>query len=185
MLHAVKGALVLAVATVVTAFLPAQLGSGVTPMQQMYIMKEIMPDVERLGIIWYKETRDEEVLTKIRRATTSLKVQLFLAEVSELSDIAPHFRLLTRKHNIQALWVVQNDGLVDSSIGKSFLIQNAVKGGIPLIAPSEDWVNEGAFITMKKQDGKILLVVNKSVADAMSLVVPEKYAERTQFLAAN
>ncbi len=112
MLHAVKGALVLAVATVVTAFLPAQLGSGVTPMQQMFIMKEIMPDVERLGIIWYKETRDEEVLTKIRRAGTSLKVQLFLAEVSELSDIAPHFRVLLRKHNIQVLWVVQNDGLV-------------------------------------------------------------------------
>ena len=89
MLQAVKGALVLAVATVVTAFLPAQLGSGVTPMQQMFIMKEIMPDVERLGIIWDKETRDEEVLTKIRRAGTSLKVQLFLAEVSALSEIPP------------------------------------------------------------------------------------------------
>jgi len=151
----------------------------------MYIMKEIMPDVERLGIIWYKETRDEEVLTKIRRAGTSLKVQLFLAEVSELSDIAPHFRVLMRKHNIQALWVVQNDGLIDSSIGKSFLIKNAVKGGIPLFAPSEDWVNEGAFITLIKQDGKIFLVVNKSAVDAMSLTVPQKYAEHTQFLASH
>ncbi len=36
---------------------------------------------------------------------------------------------------------------------------------------------------MKKQDGKILLVVNKSAADALSLTVPQKFAEHTQFLA--
>ena len=185
MLHAVKGVLVLVAALVLSAFYPAQLGPGVTPMQQMFIMKEIMPDVERLGIFWDKEMHDEKVLTKIQRAGTSLKVELFLAEVRELSDIAPHFRVLMRKHNIQALWVVQNDGLIDSSVGKSFLIKNAIKGGIPLFAPSEDWVDEGAFITMKEQDGKILLVVNKSVADALSLTVPQKYAEHTQFLAAH
>ena len=52
---------------------------------------------------------------------------------------------------------------------------------MPLFAPSEDWVGEGAFIAMIKQDGGIHLVVNKSVADALSLAVPEKYAERTQF----
>ncbi len=65
------------------------------------------------------------------------------------------------------------------------MIKNAVKGDILLFAPSEDWVDEGAFITMKKQDGKIFLVVNKSAADALSLTVPQKYAEHRQFLAAH
>ncbi len=181
MFHAVKGTLLLVAALTLSSFYPARLSPDVTPMQQMYIMKEIQPDIERLGIIWNKATHDEEILLKIRRAGTSMKVQLFLAEVSDLSDIAPQFRILTRKHNVQAIWVIKNDGLVDSSIGKDYLIKNAVKAGIPLFAPSEDWVGEGAFIAMIKQDGGIHLVVNKSVADALSLAVPEKYAERTQF----
>lgn len=181
MFHAVKGALMLVAALILSAFHPVQLGSDVTPMQQMYIMKEVKPDVARLGLIWNSATHDEETLTKIRRAGTSLKVQLFLADVSDLSDIAPQFRELTRTHRVQAIWVIKNDGLVDSSTGKSFLIKNAMKAGLPLFAPSADWVSEGAFIAMKKQDGGIHLVVNKSAADALSLAVPAKYAERTQF----
>ena len=181
MVHVVKGVLVLVAAITLSALYPAQRASDVTPMQQMYIMKEVQPNIERLGIIWNRATHDEETLTKIRRAGTSLKVQLFLAEVSDLSDIAPQFRELTRTHKVQAVWVVKNDGLLDSSTGKSFLIKNAVKAGIPLIAPSEDWVSEGAFIAMKKQDGGIYLMVNKSAAAALSLTVPDKYAERTQF----
>ena len=181
MFHAVKGTLLLVAALALSAFYPARLSPDVTPMQQMYIIKEIQPSIERLGIIWNKATHDDEVLLKIRRAGTSLKVKLFLAEVSDLSDIAPQFRILTRKHKVEAIWVIKNDGLVDSPIGKDFLIKNTVKAGVLLLAPSEDWVSEGAFIAMKRQDNRIHLVVNKSVAEALKLVVPEKYAERTQF----
>jgi putative ABC transport system substrate-binding protein len=176
---------VLVAAVLASAFSLASPQPDVTPLQKVFIMKEVRPDVERLGIIWDKEAHDEEVLQKIQRAGTSLNVQLFLAEVSELSDIAPQFRILTQTHNIQALLIVKNDGLVDSSVGKSFLIKSTVKAGIPLIAPSEDWVTEGALLMVKKQDGGIHLVVNKAVADALSLTIPEKYIERTDFLAAN
>ena len=88
MFHAVKGTLLLVTALTLSTFNPARLSPDVTPMQQMYIIKEIQPNIERLGIIWNKATHDEEVLLKIRRAGTSLKVQLFLAEISDLSDIA-------------------------------------------------------------------------------------------------
>ena len=183
MLHVVRGALLLLAAVVVTAFTPVSLSPSVAPMQQMYIMKEVKPDLQRVGIIWNTNTNDEATLNKIRRAGTSLKVKLFLAEVTDLSDIAPQFRQLTRTHKVEAVWVLENDGLVDSSTGKNFLITNAMKAGLPLFAPSEDWVNQGAFISMKKQDGGLSFFVNKSAADALSLSVPDKYAERTQFAA--
>ncbi len=181
--HVVKGALLLMAAVVVTAFTPASLNSGVTPMQHMYIMKEVKPDLQRVGIIWNTNTNDEAVLTKIRRAGTSLKVQLFLAEVADLSDVAPQFRQLTRTHQVEAVWVLENDGLVDSKTSKNFLITNAMKSGLPLYAPSDDWVNDGAFISLKKEAEGLALFVNKSAADALSLSVPPKYAERTQFAA--
>ncbi len=62
---------------------------------------------------------------------------------------------------------------------------NPVKGGFLLFAPSEDGVDERAFITMKKQDDKIFLVVNKSATDALSRTVSQQYAEHTRFLAAH
>ena len=183
MLHVVKGTLLLMAAVVVTAFAPASLNSDVTPMQQMYIMKEVKPDLQRVGIIWNTNANNEAVLTKIRRAGTSLKVQLFLAEIADLSDIAPQFRQLTRTHKVEAIWVIENDGLVDSKTGKNYLITNAMKSGLPLFAPSEDWVNDGAFISLKKQADGLALFVNKSAADALSLSIPPKYTERTQFAA--
>ena len=183
MLHVVKGALVLVAALIVTAFTPVDLSSPVPPMQQMFIMKEVKPDLQRLGILWNPEVNDEETLTKIRRAGTSLKVQLFLAEVSDISDIAPQFRQLTRTHKVGALWVVTNDGLIDSATGKSFLIKNAMKAGLPLFVPSRDWVDDGAFLTMEKQAEGLSLIVNKPAAEALSLSIPDKYAERTQFAA--
>ncbi len=181
MLNVVRGALMLVAAVVGTAFTPASLNSGVTPMQQMYIMKEVKPDLQRVGIIWNKNTNDEATLTKIRRAGTSLKVQLFLAEVADISDIAPQFRQLTRTHKVEAIWVLEDDGLIDQKTSKNFLITSAMKAGLPLFAPSDSWVNAGAFISMKKEAGGLSLFVNKSAAAALSLTVPEKYAERTQF----
>lgn len=183
--HAVKGALLFVVALITTASFPASVDNDVTPMQQMFIMKELKPDIQRLGIIWASAGSDEEKMLKIRRAGTSLKMQLFLAEIGGLSDIAPQFRTLKQTHNIQALWIVENDGLVDSSTGKGFLIKNALQAGIPIFAPSEDWVNAGACATMTKKDGGIHLVVNETAAKALSISVPEKYLERTQFLASN
>ena len=38
MFHAVKGTLLLVAALTLSAFYPARLGPGVTPMQQMYIL---------------------------------------------------------------------------------------------------------------------------------------------------
>ena len=181
--HVVKGALLLMAAVVGTAFTPVSLSSSVSPMQQMYIMKEVKPDLKRVGIIWNTKTNDEATLTKIRRAGTSHKVQLFLAEVADLSDVAPQFRQLTRTHKVEAVWVLENDGLVNAKSSKNFLITNAVKFGLPLFAPSEDWVDDGAFIAMKKQADGLSLFVNKSAADALSLSVPSKYAERTRFAA--
>ncbi|MFQ5570359.1 MAG: ABC transporter substrate binding protein [Rhodothermales bacterium] len=159
--------------------------NDVTPMQHLYIMKEIKPGIERVGIVWNPATHDDAVLTKIRRAATSLSLQLFLAEVGDLSDIAPQFRTLVRTHKVEVIWVIKNDGLVDASAGKKFLIENTMKAGIPLFAPSQDWVDNGAFVSLKKQDGNLHLIVNKSAAAALSLTVPDAYLERTEFLAAN
>ncbi|MFW5973238.1 MAG: ABC transporter substrate-binding protein, partial [Bacteroidota bacterium] len=69
--------------------------------------------------------------------------------------------------------------------GRNFLIKTATGGGIPVLAPSADWVREGAHIMMHSDGSGVRLVVNKRAADAASLSIPEQYSAQTEFLAAN
>lgn len=175
--------LLIAGCLILTAATPAPTGSSdVTPLQQLFVFKELKPDVKRVGIIWNEASANRDVLMpKVQQASASTGIEVFVANVKDMKEIAPQYRTLVRNHNIQALWVVENDGVVDTAIGKKFLLKETTQKGIPIFAPSEDWVNEGAAVSLKRSEGQIQLVVNQAAANAFALSIPEKYLERTQF----
>ncbi len=164
----------------------APASAQVSPQQQMFLMKELKPDAAKVGIIWKAGVANrEELLLQIQRSATSTGIKVFVSEVKDLKDVAEQYRNLVRTHGIQMLWIVENDGVVNDAASRKFLIKSAMEARIMLVAPSNDWVNEGACVAIKKQDDAIGLVVNKAAAEALSISVPEKYRERTQFLAMN
>ncbi|MEM1095990.1 MAG: ABC transporter substrate binding protein [Bacteroidota bacterium] len=159
--------------------------SGITPLQQLFVAKEIKPDLERVGIIW-KAGQDRQALTEqIKRASASTGVKVVLVEADEMKDVAPRFRELTRDHKVQMIWVVQDDDLLGQDVIKSFLVKNATQALVPLLVPNTEWVDAGGTVALERVDGSIKLVVNKKAIDAMSLTVPAKYQERATYLAAN
>ncbi|QXD16057.1 ABC transporter substrate-binding protein [Rhodocaloribacter litoris] len=165
---------------------PVRLEDGPTPIQQMFVIKELKPDIERIGLIWDKNATDTEALMpQVQRASASTGIKVFLAEVTDLKDVAPQFRTLTREHQVQAIWILESTGVVDNSVTRSFIIKNATSANMPVFAPTEAWINEGASVAVLKKDGAISLLVNRAAAEAMSLTIPEKYLERIQYLAMN
>lgn len=169
-----------------TAAVPASLNVGPTPIQQMFVIKEIKPDIERLGVVWDKSaSSDEKLMQQLQRGSASTGIKVFLADVGDLKEVAPQFRLLKREINVQAIWVLEGKGVFENGIARSFLIKNATKAGLPIFAPDETWINEGASVSVRKGDAGIELLVNRAAADAMSLQIPAKYVERTQYLALN
>lgn len=166
-----------------TALAEAEVGL----IQQLFILKKLKPDVERVGIIWKKGLSNQEsILKTAKRAAASIQGKLFMGYVQGASDVAEQFRLLTRDHNVQALWIIENDGVVDGSTSKQYLIENAVKEGIPLLAPTSDWVNAGAPVSIAKSDGELELMMNEPAAAATGLEVPSKYeSQATPVVAAN
>lgn len=155
-----------------------------SPMQQLYLMKELVPGLTTVGLIWNESAVDKAaILPKIERASASLGVQVVIANAEALKDISTEFKKLTGNHHIQVLWVVEDDNVVSSAVGQKFLIQNSVISKIPLIAPTVDWVSKGACLTMQKVAGKTKLVVNPQTAKALSIQLPEKYAPNTEFFA--
>jgi len=81
-------------------------------------------------------------------------------------------------------WILRDDELVSHNISRKFLIEQTTLKGIPLLAPSPQWVEEGALCHVALVDGKVKLQVNQKVAMALNISIPEKYSERTEFLAA-
>jgi len=159
--------------------------SGVTPLQQLFVAKEIKPDLERVGIIWKSGESRDALMEQIKRAGASTNVKVFVAEADDMQDVAPRFRELTRDHKVQMIWVVQDDALLAQGVIKSFLVKSATEALVPLLVPNTEWVDAGGTVALERVDGSIKLVVNKKAIDAMSLTVPDKYQEGATYLAAN
>ena len=160
--------------------------SAPTPMQQLFMLKEVKPDVKKVGVLWNENSSQRDALMpKIKRAAATTQLELYISYVGSIKDVGPRFRKLIRENEIDVLWLVENDGVVDTQIAQSFLIENAAKSGLPIVAPSADWVNKGAAITFIEGAEGVQFVVNESVAKATSIVIPEKYQQRTEFLTMN
>jgi putative ABC transport system substrate-binding protein len=166
---------------------PAPAESEVGLLQQLFLLKKLKPDVKRVGIILKKGASDQKSeLKTAERAAASIQGKLFVGHVEKASDVAEQFRLMTREYNIHALWIIENDGVVNGSTSKQYLIENAVKEGIPLLAPTSDWVDAGAPLSIAESDGDLELLINEPAAAATGLEVPKKYeSQATPVVAAN
>lgn len=157
--------------------------ASTTPSQQLFMLKEVQPDLSRIGLIWDGNLADDSVLERARRAASSYNVELLLARVESTRDVGPAFRELSRTHNIQALWVVSDEGITAREPSRGFVLREAARAGIPVLGPGEDWVRDGATLAVLEGVDGVRLIVNKPVSEALSLQVPEQYATVTDFLA--
>ncbi len=165
---------------------PEALESNVSPLQSLYMIKQLVPQVQTVGLIW-NQTRvnTTDVMPKIERAATSVGVKVVVEDVEEVSDVSQKFRDLNDNYHIQALWIFQNDDIIGSSMGKEYLIQNSTVKGVALFAPNTDWVSAGACATLMLEGGTVKLFVNKKTITALGINIPEKFIPDTQFLATN
>ncbi len=165
---------------------PEALESNATPLQSLFMIKQILPQVTTVGLM-YKQSADNnnELLNQVKRASASFGVKIVLADVESLPDVAGQFRDLTSSYHVQALWIIRNSSILDNSVAQAYLIKNATIAGIPLFAPNTDWVTAGACAAVVTDGGNTKLYVNQKTLNALGLKVPEKYASVTQVLASN
>ncbi|MCL4539713.1 MAG: hypothetical protein M1378_09000 [Bacteroidetes bacterium] len=181
------------VSTVVTivAFMamlgtPRAAGTSATPLQSIYMMKQIVPKVTTVGIMWNKSTINvSDLLPQINRASLSVGVKVVIEDVEQIQDVSAKFRDLVENYHIQVLWILQNDDLYGSSIVKGYLIKNSTLSGVALFAPGSDWVSAGACAALMSEGGNAKLFVNQKTLTALGLTVPQQFAQTTQFLATN
>ncbi len=154
-----------------------------SPLQQLFLLKKMKPGTKKVGIIWKKGSANHAALMPdIKRGSASTGIKAVVSYVQSPADVGPALRALVSQHNVDVLWVVENDGLVNKPAARSFLIEKSLKKGIPLMAPTADWVSAGATLSFKNGASGIVVVVNKAAAKAFSITVPAKYQSTAQFV---
>lgn len=160
-------------------------GSGPGLVQQMFFLNKMRSDIERVGVIWKRGAKgQEQTIERANRAVASINGTLYVGYVKDKSGVAEQFRVLTRKHDVQAIWVLENDGVVNASAPRKYLIKNTIRQGIPLLAPSRDWVDAGAPVAIDESNGAVQILLNEPAAKATALTVPKKYQSNTELIAA-
>lgn len=148
--------------------------------KQIFYLKKMKPGVKRIGLIWKKGIPDqEEKLEMANRAVASVGGELFVGYVRDESEVPEAFRVMNREHDVQVLWIVGNDGIVSAPVPRKYLIENAVEEGIPLLAPTTEWVSAGAPLALESSNGETRIMLNEPAANATGLQVPDKYESRT------
>ncbi|HUI29742.1 MAG TPA: ABC transporter substrate binding protein [Candidatus Acidoferrales bacterium] len=165
---------------------PRAVDSNVTPLQMIFMIKQLIPQTQALGLLWNQtKINSGEYLPKIERASASMGVKVIVEDVEELSDISQKFRDLKDNYHVQAVWVFDNSDPLNSNIAKDFLIKNTIVNGIALFAPNTDWVSAGACASLLSDGSTVKLYVNKKTINALGIKVPDKYLQDTQFIATN
>jgi ABC transporter substrate binding protein len=165
---------------------PEALESNATPLQSIYMIKQLIPQAKTIGLMW-KQTDENGsgVMDQIKRASATLGVKIVMADVENITDVAAQFRDLADSYHVEALWIIHNSDVLSSSTARGFLIKNAALQGIPLFAPDHDWVSAGACAAVVTDGGSTKLYVNQKTLNALGLKVPESDAPVTQVLANN
>lgn len=159
--------------------------SGPGLVQQMFFLNKMRSNIERVGVIWKRGAKgQEQTIERANRAVASINGKLYVGYVEDKSGVAEQFRVLTREHDVQAIWILENDGVVNAAAPRKYLIKNTIRQGIPLLAPSRDWVDAGAPVAIDENNGAVQILLNEPAAKATALTVPEKYRSNTELIAA-
>lgn len=165
---------------------PQAAGTDASPLQSLYMIKQLVPNVRTVGVMWNKSVANTaNLLPELNRASAALGVKIVIEDVEQMKDISDKFRDLLQSYHIQVLWIVENDDPFTSSLSKGYLVKNSTLSGVALFAPNPDWVSAGACAALMSVGGKAKLFVNQKTLNALGLKVPQQFAQTTQFLATN
>ena len=157
-------AVALAISTIAYGQQPAAMS------QQIYMMKTLKPGLKTVGVMGTKLS--DKDLQEITRLGLGFGVEFVFARPVSPKDIALFYKQLLKTRNIEMLWLPDVGDEAMLRIGFQFLRENTVLDGIGLCTPLKDQVDAGALCSMQKEDGNIIVYINRKIAVALNVSIP-------------
>jgi putative ABC transport system substrate-binding protein len=187
---------------------PGELVTGVTDLspigEQLDLIKEITPDIERIGVLYNAgEANSVSLVELLKKEAESRNLEIVEATAAQSSNVATAAQSLVGKADVI---YIPTDNTIVSALEAA--IQVATENKIPLYAGDTDSVERGAIASLSfnyydvgRQTGKIVLevlegknpgeisvqsveklqlFVNLQAAEAMGVEIPESVKSRAE-----
>lgn len=154
------------------ALLSSQVHAGeLTAMQQVYIVKQLKPDIKSIGVLCNLE-KHPELTNKLSRIAAQMSVKIYLFDTKEILSVSKNFKRMRRK-KVDAIWVFPDEVLTQKIVA-DYLIRESVLAKIILMANDPAWVKKGATLCARSEEGEIRLYINEKAIGIMSLNLEEE-----------
>jgi ABC-type uncharacterized transport system substrate-binding protein len=138
--------------------------------KQIFVMKQLIPSMKSVAVISSKVTT--ELNNSIKRAGLGLGIHVIVAKVNSPREIPEVYKILL-KSEIKIIWLPDKDDAMLLDLGFEYLRETALEDKIGLCVPISTMVPEGALCCIQIEEGKIVVYINKKIAQVIGANVPE------------
>jgi ABC-type uncharacterized transport system substrate-binding protein len=166
------------VVSLVASLFPVAMAFGqqATLLQQFYVMKAFAPNVDKVGVL-VSQTPAAEFKDKLGRASAAVGVQAVISVVAGLNDLSRAYQELVTNYRVRFIWIPPEDAVLCSDVARDYLVRKAVTEGVGILAPSKQWVAQGATLYVGLDGEKVKPYYNSRALQALGLTVPDKFAD--------
>lgn len=138
--------------------------------QSMYLMKNLMPSLQKVGIIGSTLTADE--IQSLGRAAAGLGLKVSVAQVSDVRDIAGMYKRLVNEYHVDLIWIPDESDNILLGIGFEYLQESTIVDRVGLCVPTRQLVSKGALCSVEHDNGKLTVFINRRVASVDGIKSP-------------
>lgn len=136
-------------------------------LQQIFVMKEIHPDLKTIGVMGSAISGSER--QEITRAGYSQNINIIFGLLQSIRDVPTVYRQLVSDHSVDIIWVPFHNDHVVIQDGFEYLRQNTLRDRVGLYVPLSDLVAAGALASIQNSGGGIVIYMNERVAEVVGV----------------
>lgn len=140
--------------------------------QIAFIIKKALPNVENIAVIFPKHLKSS-IVPQAQTAQLVTKKNITVYGVSRKSELATELYIIKRIENAAVIVITDDNILSPKSI--QFILDKVGSKKMPLISNREKDTLQGALLSVFVKDNQIEKHINKIVAAALDLNIPEEF----------
>ena len=154
----------------------------VNPQEQFKILKEILPSVRKIGVIY--SSSFEEIIEEAKKAEYILGLEIIKEKAEKRADVAKAIKRL--KGKIDAYWLLPDPVVANRIVFRRLLLFTLTEG-IPLVCPAQAFVKEGGTFSLdidyKKMGEELGEMANRILSGEISAQqLKFQYPEKTRLI---
>jgi ABC-type uncharacterized transport system substrate-binding protein len=140
--------------------------------QIAFIIKKALPDVENIAVIYPKHLKDS-IVSQAKTAQLVTKKNITVYGVSRKSELSNELYNIKRLKNAAVIIITDDNILAPKAI--QFILEKLGTKNMPLISNRSKDTLQGALLSIFVKDNQIEKHINKIVAAALNLNIPEEF----------